>query len=146
MGIVCFCNKGPTPKGPTITDPEISARAFSNVSLTCLIDWDPDDHTCPENWSWYLSADLPITGEKYNESLEDTGSKCKKEFVLSIFNVTENDEGTYSCHVFCEDKNTTKAAIDLKVVVQLPTGIVRKAFWSNVNQMSLTSLAAKIPF
>ena len=98
---------------------------FSNVTLTCLIDWDPDDFYCPEYQNW----SLPGNGTKYMESFEDTGSKCKKELVLFIFNVTKNDEGTYTCDFFCKDRDTTKAAIDLKVFVPMlkpVTGIVRK--------------------
>jgi len=104
--------------------------AFSNVNLTCLIDWHPEYvvvHKCPADQSWYLSReDLPTTGVKYRQYLEDTSSKCKKNLVLSIFNVTENDEGTYSCHFLCQGRNTTKAAIDLKVLFQPPRGNVRK--------------------
>ena len=126
-------NTGPIPKGPTISAAEISARIFSNVNLTCLIDWHPDYawDDCPVNWTWqYFSEDLPITGKKYKQhQIQDTGSKCKKEFVLSIFNVTESDEGTYSCLFICNYRNTTKAAVDLKVFVPPPAiGIVRALY------------------
>lgn len=130
---IIFFNTGPTPKGSTISDTEISVLTFSNVNLTCLIDWHPEyvvAHNCPADQSWYLSReDLPTTGVKYHQYLEDTSSKCKKNLVLSIFNVTENDEGTYGCHFLCEGRNTTKAAIDLKVLFQPPTGNVRKLFF-----------------
>jgi len=118
-------NTGPKPIGPTISNPEISAEIFSNVNLTCLIDWDPDDVYCPEYQKW----SLPGNGTKYKESLEDTGSKCKKELVLSIFNVSKNDEGTYTCYFICTYRGNTTAAIDLKVFVPVMkpvTGIVRK--------------------
>jgi len=118
-------NTGPKPIGPTISKSETSEAIFSNVTLTCLIDWDPDDFYCPEYQKW----SLPGNGTKYVESLEDTGSKCKKELVLSIFNVSKNDEGTYTCDFFCTYRDTTTAAIDLKVFVPLMkpvTGIVRK--------------------
>ena len=42
--------------------------------------------------------------------------------MLSIFNVTESDEGTYSCHWLCKHENTIKVAIDLKVDDELQTG------------------------
>jgi len=90
-----------------------------------LIDWDPDDFYCPEYQKW----SLPGNGRKYMETLEDTGSKCKKELVLSIFNVSKNDEGTYTCYFHCAYRSTTKATIDLKVFVpemKPVTGIVRK--------------------
>ena len=49
--------------------------------------------------------------------LKDTNTKCQKEYILSIFNVTERDEGTYRCYWLCADENTaTKASIDLNVI------------------------------
>ena len=65
---------------------------------------------------------LPESGKKYNAELKDMNTKCQKEFILSIFDVTESDEGTYSCHWLCEYENPTKAAIDLKVDDDLQTG------------------------
>lgn len=61
-------------------------------------------------------------GEKYDISEKKTRTKCQTEFVLFIYNVTENDEGTYSCHWLCECQKNTKAAIDFKVFDDLPTG------------------------
>lgn len=61
-------------------------------------------------------------GEKYELVVKKIRSKCKIEFILSIFNVTENDEGTYSCHWLYKDEINTKAAIDLKIFDDLPTG------------------------
>ena len=61
-------------------------------------------------------------GEKYEINEKKTQSKCKIQFILSIFNVTENDGGTYSCHWTCEFEGTTEAAIDLKVFDNPPTG------------------------
>jgi len=119
-------NTGPKPIGPTISDPEISAGMFSNVNLTCSINWNPDYIYCrreDQKWS------LPRNGTKYEQSLEDTGSKCKKELVLSIFSVSKNDEGTYTCEFICTYGGTTTATIDLKVFVPTMkpvTGIVRK--------------------
>ena len=128
-------NIGPEPIGPTISEREVSAGIFSNVNLTCLIDWDPDNAHCPEYQKW-----LPSNGTKYHQSLEDTGSKCKKKLVLSIFNVTKNDEGTYSCYFYCEYRNTTRAAINLRVLfnVRPSTGnVYKKTLWSNVNKILL---------
>ena len=94
----------------------------SNVSLSCWIDW--DDY-CPTELLWKFNdrpEPLPECGKKYNVELKDTNTKCHKEFILSIFDVTESDEGTYSCHWLCEYENPTKAAIDLKVDDDLQTG------------------------
>ncbi|KAL9967104.1 hypothetical protein ACROYT_G025272 [Oculina patagonica] len=110
----------PLPKSPTIDSPEILASTFSNVSLTCWID--SDGYDCPEYLFWHFN-DNPThleSGEKY-EIVEKETSKCKKQFILYIFNVTKMDEGTYSCHWECEYKDTTKAAIDLRVIVQPPS-------------------------
>ncbi|KAJ7386656.1 hypothetical protein OS493_006661 [Desmophyllum pertusum] len=104
----------PFPKEPTINSSEVIASTSSNVNLTCWID---SDDNCPEYLYWYLNdQQTPLeNGEKYKEVLRNTHTKCKQEFILSIFNVTENDVGTYSCHWLCEYETTTKAAIDLKV-------------------------------
>ena len=132
-------NIGPVPRGPNISHSEISIGIFSNFTLTCLIDWDPDNFYCQEYPEWLL----PSNGTKYNESLEDTGSKCKKKLVLSIFNVTKNDEGTYSCYFYCKYGSTgavTRAAIDLRVLfnVRPSTGnVYKKTLWSNVNKIIL---------
>ena len=95
---------------------------------------------CPEDRFWHLNNNpqpLPERGQKFNVELKDTHSKCKKEFILSIFNVTESDEGTYSCHWLCEYENTTTAAIDLKVFNPLPTG--KKLLMIESNIISLFS-------
>ncbi|XP_078376646.1 uncharacterized protein LOC144659980 isoform X2 [Oculina patagonica] len=124
----------PSFKSPTISSPEVLARTFSNVSLTCWVD---SDDLCPEHLFWRFNdnpSHLPESGEKYKVEVMETHTKCKKEFILSIFNVTENDEGTYSCHWECEYENTTKAAIDLKVFVPPPTEIPTTSEYRTLNQ------------
>ena len=82
------------------------------------------DKHCPENLHWYFnnnSNSLPVGGEKYKEEVQETNSSCKRVFVLSIFNVTKNDEGKYRCLWRCEDEKDKEAAIHLKVSVQPPT-------------------------
>ena len=101
---------------------EIRTPKSSNVSLSCWIDW--DDY-CPQELLWKFNdkpEPLPESGKKYNAELKNKNTKCQKEFVLSIFDVTEKDEGTYCCHWLCDYENTTKAAIDLKVVDAMQTG------------------------
>ena len=86
------------------------------------MDW---DKYCPGELLWKFNdkpEPLPESGKKYNVELKDTNTKCQKEFILSIFDVTESDEGTYSCHWLCEHENPTGAAIDLIVVDELQTG------------------------
>ncbi|XP_078377072.1 peroxidasin homolog [Oculina patagonica] len=113
----------PVAKVPNADSPVIPTSISSNASLSCWIDY---DWNCPEYLFWHLNdnpAHLPESGDKYKVEVKETHSQCKKEFILSIFNVTKNDEGTYSCHWLCEYENTTKAAIDLKVVDDVQTGI-----------------------
>ena len=89
---------GPLPESPTIDTSEIRAKTFSNVSLTC---WTDNDDFCPEHLFWHFSdnrVSLPESGEKYKVEVKETHTKCKKELILSIFNITKNDEGTISCH------------------------------------------------
>ena len=113
---------GPLAKGVANHSLEIRAPKSSNVSLSCWMDYDA---ICPDDdgllWK-FNDKSLPASGKKYNVEQKDTNTRCKKELILSIFDVTESDEGTYSCHWLCEYENTSKAAIDLKVDDELQTG------------------------
>ena len=106
----------------TVDSLKVLAAKSSNVNLTCWIDSNPAGSLC--SGKWYLNDNqVPWKGgEKYEIVEKKTRSKCKVQYILSIFNVTENDGGTYSCHWFCENENATKAAIDLKVFDDLLTG------------------------
>ena len=131
----CLFNTGPFPKSPTINSSEVLASTFSNVSLTCLFD---KDDNCPDESFWYLNDKQLESGEKYDIVEKKTRTKCKEEYILSIFNVTKNDEGNYSCHWLCEYETTTTAAIDLKVTeAQPPTG---KNFLKVLSSISYTQL------
>ena len=131
--LITHFNAGPSAKGIANHSLEIRAPISSNVSLSCWIDY---DDSCPDDdggllWKfndgllWKLNnkpESLPASGKKYNVERKDTNTRCKKELILSIFDVTGSDEGTYSCHWLCEYESTSKAAIDLKVDVELQTG------------------------
>lgn len=112
----------PLPQAPTTSSSVVSASKLSNVSLTCLID--SDESGCPDDLYWYKNNDrVPLaSSNKYNIVVKPTHSKCKQEFILTIFNVTEEDKGKYSCHWMCEYENTTKASIVLKVSTGSTTG------------------------
>ncbi|XP_022788743.1 peroxidasin homolog [Stylophora pistillata] len=106
----------PLPQTPTVSSSQISASKFSNVSLTCLVD--TDESGCPEELYWFKNNDKTslASGGRYNIALKNTHTKCQQEFILTIFNITKNnDEGMYSCHWICEYEETKKAFIDLKV-------------------------------
>lgn len=107
-------NTGPRPGSPTVVSGKESESKSSNVSLACLIDY---GWACPQRLFWTLNntAHLSERAEKYEIQVKDTQSKCKKEFILSIFNVTEHDEGTYSCQWQCKYSGSMEAAIDLKI-------------------------------
>ena len=114
-----FSNIGLFPSAPQISSPQVSVTAFTNVSLRCLVGVRPSD--CWDNalqWSFSNSATRLQSGEKYEIQERETKTKCKTEFIITIFNVTEADDGKYKCTWFCEidypslSKNST---IQLKV-------------------------------
>ena len=59
------------------------------------------------------------SGTKYQIEDKEMRSRCKLKSILSIVNVTEGDEGNYSCKWNC---NSRVAAVNLKVFSQSQTG------------------------
>ena len=114
-----FFVAGTPRKVPSIKSSEVLASKSSNESLSCWIGFDKN---CPDEWFWTFNdkpEHLPKSGKKYNVELKHTHAKCKKELTLSIFNVTENDKGNYSCHWHCDWYDArTKAVISLSVSTQ----------------------------
>lgn len=99
-----------------MSDPEVLARTFSTVNLTCLSDVKSN---CPAQLIWRNDT-MPLeSGTKYQIEQKKMRSKCKLQSILSIVNVTEGDEGNYSCNWDC---NSRVAAVNLKVFSQSPTG------------------------
>ena len=64
-------------------------------------------------------------GEKYEIQERKTKTKCRTDFIITIFNVTEADEGKYKCTWFCEKDRPTylsrSSTIQL-MVFPLPAG------------------------
>ena len=92
------------PKAPKISSREVSVTAYSNVSLKCEVGVRPSD--CWDNsLQWYFnnSSVKLKSGEKYDIQERTTNTKCKKDFILTIVNVTEADEGKYKCQWLCEE-------------------------------------------
>ena len=97
-------NTGLWPKAPQISSPTVSVTAYFNVSLKCLAFVRPSD--CWDNsLQWYFnnSSVKLKSGEKYDIQERTTNTKCKRNFILTIVNVTEADEGKYKCQWLCEE-------------------------------------------
>ena len=114
---------GTGPKHPPISPPEVSVTAYNNVSLKCLVEIDPDN--CADmKFQWFFNnSSTPLTcGEKYDIQKRRTNSRCKTDFILTIANVTDDDEGKYKCQWICaKDDSSSASFIQLNVC---STGIV----------------------
>ena len=112
-------NTGFVPKAPRITSLEVSKKAYLNVRLKCRVGVSPSN--CDDNsLQWYFnnSSVKLKSGEKYDIQERTTNTKCKKDFILTIVNVTDADEGKYKCEWLCEndDPSFSKSSIiQLKV-------------------------------
>ena len=121
-----FSNIGFFPRAPHISSPEVSVTANTNVSLKCLVGVRPSD--CSENaLRWYFSNRTTRleSGEKYDIQERRTNTRCKKEFIITIFNVTYADEGKYKCQWLCDKYYpilSQSSTIQLKVFPS-PTGM-----------------------
>ena len=97
-------NTGLLPKAPQISSLEVSEIAYLNVSLKCKVGVRPSD--CWDNslrWYFNNNSEKLESGEKYNIQERKTNTRCKKDFILTIINVTEADEGKYKCQWLCEN-------------------------------------------
>ena len=92
--------------------------AYFNVSLKCLVTVRPS--YCYDNslrWYFNNSSEKLESGEKYDIQERETHTKCKTDFILTIVNVTEADEGNYKCQWLCDEDSSdlTSSTIQLKV-------------------------------
>ncbi|XP_073236883.1 uncharacterized protein [Porites lutea] len=90
------------PKAPQRSSPMVSVTAYSNVSLKCEVGVRPSD--CDNSLQWYFnnSSVKSKSGEKYDIQEMKTNTRCKKDFILTIVNVTEADKGKYKCQWLCD--------------------------------------------
>ena len=112
-------NTGLLPKAPQISSLEVSEIAYLNVSLKCRVDVWPS--YCSDNlllWYFNNSSVKLTSGEKYDIQERKTNTRCKKDLILTIVNVTKADEGKYKCQWLCEKDNPSfsrSSIIQLKV-------------------------------
>ena len=104
---------------PLISSPLVRVTAYSNVSLKCLAFVRPSD--CWDNsLQWYFnnSSVKLKSDEKYYIQESKTNSRCKTDFILTIINVAEADEGKYKCQYLCDEyypDDSRSSIIQLKV-------------------------------
>ena len=91
-------------------------EAYFNVSLKCLAFVRPSD--CEDNslrWYFNNSSGELKSGEKYDIQEGKTNTRCKTDFILTIVNVTEADEGKYKCQYLCDFGNSRSSTVQLIV-------------------------------
>ena len=123
-----FSNIGFVSGAPQISSPQVSVTANTKVSLRCLVEVRPGN--CWDNQlQWYFNnslTSLKHVHEKYNIQERKTNTRCKTDFIITIFNVTEADEGEYKCKWVC-DKDypsfSRSSTIQLKVYPPLGAGM-----------------------
>ena len=110
--------------------------AYNNVSLKCLVEIDPDNCAYSMKFQWFFNnSSTPLThGEKYDIQQRRTNSRCKIDFILTIANVTDDDEGKYKCQWICSkfDHSYLNSTSFIQLKVFPFTGIVsttRFLFW-----------------
>ena len=114
------------PGAPYISSPHVSVTAYSNVTLQCEVGVRPSD--CHDNsLQWYFNNNSVKleSGQKYDIQERTTNTRCKKDFILTIDNVTEVDEGGYKCQWLCDKyypSQSKSSTIQLKVYPPSVTG------------------------
>lgn len=109
----------------------------SNLSLKCVVEVEPyTDCANSGGLKWLLNDDWSLehgNTKKYEMQEYGTNTICKKEFIVTIFKVTEKDEGKYSCRWLCSGVNmATSSPIQLKVFSS-PTGTNTFAIFNSFN-------------
>ena len=126
--IVLSSNTGFLRKAPQRSFPTVSVTVYTNVSLKCLAFVRPSD--CWDNslrWYFNNSSGELKSGDKYDIQERKTNTRCKTDFILTIVNVTEADEGKYKCQWLCEEDYPSlsrSSIIQLKVYFPSKKGTV----------------------
>ena len=100
--------------------------AYNNVSLKCLVEIDPDDCANSMKFQWFFNnSSTPLTsGEKYDIQERRTNSRCKIDFILTIANVTDDDEGKYKCQWICQKDDPSYLNSTSFIQLNVSTGIM----------------------
>ena len=77
------------------------------------------------------------SGEKYEIQERKTKTKCKRVLMITIFNITYADEGTYSCSWTCERDYDRRYSIGVPMQLKVLSGmnnrvIINSAFSKGV--------------
>ena len=93
-----FSNIGLWPGAPYISSPEVSVKAFNNVSLKCLAGVRPSGcYDSKLQWRFSNRWMSLKSGEKYEIQERKTKTKWKRVSMITIFNIDYPDEGIYIC-------------------------------------------------
>ncbi|XP_068737266.1 uncharacterized protein [Montipora capricornis] len=125
--------------------PQIEVTAFNDITLRCLVSR-TSAFACRGGFTWHFNKNpepLKTNGKYVIVKFEDIKSECKEAFSLEILNVTEDDEGEYSCHQRCRTFtgwHNQSGSIKMKVYSPSATTDV-----STTNEVNTTSASNSEP-
>ncbi|XP_068736789.1 uncharacterized protein [Montipora capricornis] len=125
--------------------PQIEVNAFNDITLRCLVSKNAASF-CQRGFTWHFSKNpepLKTDGKYVKVKFEEIKSVCKKAFSLEILNVTEDDEGEYSCHQRCRtftEWHNQSGSMKMKVYSPPATPEI-----STTNEVNDSTTSASIP-